>query len=225
MNRQRITEALRVAVLGILAGIAIGLGGYSNIVAKAYLENWGSVVGSFTFTFGMFLVCVLGFYLYTGKIGFVIDKAKDRFLNLALMLAGNALGAIGLGYLLSLIISSSAKEVALNIAEAKFASDGWNSCYRLFLSAMMCGMLVFLAVYIYKNSQSVLLKIAGLSFPIFIFVLCGFDHVIANFFYFSVAKAWNGEALINIIYVLIGNSLGSIILYLAFKFARIRISN
>lgn len=224
MGKQITLKCLKVVVLGMLAGVAIGLGAYSNILSKAYLGSWGSVVGSFTFTFGMFLVCILGFYLYTGKIGFAIDKTEDRFLNLGLMLVGNAIGAIGLGYLLFLIASPAAKEVAATIATSKCASDGWNSCYKLFLSALMCGMLVFLAVYIYKNSQSVLLKLVGLSFPIFIFVLCGFDHVIANFFYFSVANAWSGTALLNILYVLIGNSLGSIILYLSFKFTGIKIS-
>lgn len=52
-----------------------------------------------------------------------------------------------------------------------------------FLRGVMCNFLVCIAVWISFAAKDVAGKIMGLFFPIMIFVLCGFEHSIANMFY------------------------------------------
>ena len=47
--------------------------------------------------------------------------------------------------------------------------------------------------------------------PVFVFVMCGFEHCIANVFYLSVSKIVNCKAIGFIIICIIGNTIGSLI--------------
>ena len=87
---------------GILAGLSIGLGGFLYIILSHYVPGeGGKALGSLFFGVGLFLVCTFGFSLYTGKIGLIYEEKKDLtfYLSLPVMLIGNAIGAIALGYL------------------------------------------------------------------------------------------------------------------------------
>ena len=87
----------------------------------------------------------------------------------------------------------------------------------------LCGALVFIATYIYKFSKTAVFKYLGIVIPIFIFVLCGFEHCIANAFYFGFSFVFDWFALLNLVLVIIFNSLGSIVFYLGFKFINVKI--
>ena len=43
------------------------------------------------------------------------------------------------------------------------------------------------------------------------FVLCGFEHCVANMFYFSVSGAWSEEALVRLLVMTLGNSAGGVL--------------
>ena len=87
---------------GILAGLAIGLGGFLYILMVHYVDGeLGKVLGSSLFAIGLFLVCTFKLSLYTGKIGNIYEGKLDiySYISLPVMLIGNAIGAIALGYL------------------------------------------------------------------------------------------------------------------------------
>ena len=87
---------------GILAGLAIGLGGFLYILMVHYINGeLGKVLGSILFSIGLFLVCTIKLSLYTGKIGLVYEEKQERYfyVSLPIMLIGNAIGAFALGYL------------------------------------------------------------------------------------------------------------------------------
>ena len=48
---------------------------------------------------------------------------------------------------------------------------------------MLCNLLVCLAVWMAASAKEPAGKVAALFFPIFLFVLCGFEHCIANMYY------------------------------------------
>ena len=52
------------------------------------------------------------------------------------------------------------------------------------------------------------------SFAIFIcvivFILSGFEHCIANMYYISLAKLWSLKAVLSMLIMILGNSVGSI---------------
>ena len=72
-------------LLGIAAGAAIAFGGLLNIIVKTYLTGdvsiLGKLLGSALFPIGLCLVCFLGFNLFTGKIGYLLDKKKVQQLK------------------------------------------------------------------------------------------------------------------------------------------------
>lgn len=173
----------------IAASILIGLGNY-------VLLKLGTPLGPFLFAFGLLGVCVLGANLFTGKCGFLIeDKIKPWRLLLILLIN------LAAGYLVGLLFSVCDAEI-VSAAQAKVAS--WNSDWSFFVRSIMCGVIMFLAVAIYrKNSKLGIL----LGVPLFIF--CGFQHCIANVITLGVASTFHWSLLICIV----GNFIGSLAMW------------
>ena len=70
---------------GILAGLAIGLGGFLYILMCHYIPGeLGKVLGSLLFAVGLFTVCTFYLSLYTGKIGLIYEGKKDKAFYLSL---------------------------------------------------------------------------------------------------------------------------------------------
>lgn len=200
---------------GFLAGILISLGGFVFLYLKCMSAQGAleTAIGGFMFSFGLLMICAFGLNLYTGKIGFCIGKNKEYFLDLLEMLVGNILGCLFLGYLLSLTrvydvrgTLSTLKDTAKSICDLK-ANDSW---YSLLILSFGCGILVYLAVRIFKSEQPTLIRVLGLILAVALFVIVGFEHVIADIFYFSFAGMWSGTIILNLLIILLGNSLGSI---------------
>jgi formate/nitrite transporter FocA (FNT family) len=51
-----------------------------------------------------------------------------------------------------------------------------------------------------------------------IFILAGFEHCVANMYYFSVANMWTLKTILYVLIMILGNSVGSILLALLIKF-------
>ena len=202
---------LKVLLFGIFAGLAIGLGSFVFTLVKSYFNTvWGSILASSLFSSGLILVCVLGLQLYTGKIGVVFDdrnKLVENAINLPIMLVGNAIGAFSLGILCHFIFMNvpEINNCIIAISEGKTASTS------VFLQGIFCGALVYIAVYFYKNLQNWGMKIIGIITAVTLFVYCGFQHCIANMFYFGMAFNWNINMLWNLLIVILTNSIGALL--------------
>ena len=202
---------LKVLLFGIFAGLAIGLGSFVFTLVKSYFNTvWGSILASSLFSIGLILVCVLGLQLYTGKIGVVFDdrnKLVENAINLPIMLVGNAIGAFSLGILCHFIFMNAPEinNCIIAISEGKTASTS------VFLQGIFCGALVYIAVYFYKNLQNWGMKIIGIITAVTLFVYCGFQHCIANMFYFGMAFNWNINMLWNLLIVILTNSIGALL--------------
>ena len=88
--------------------------------------------------------------------------------------------------------------------------------------AVFCGMLMFIAVDIFKNQTGSTICTVGVFIPVMVFILSGFEHVIANMYYFSLAGVWSGHCLLSIIVMTLGNSVGGMIIPLYLKCFKIR---
>lgn len=77
----------------------------------------------------------------------------------------------------------------------------------------MCGILMYIAVDIYKNKNSIL----GIFLAVPVFILSGFEHSIANIGYFSIANMFSIDVIIFILISILGNSVGALILPLLEK--------
>lgn len=190
----------------VLAGIAISIGG------AAFLASDSRAVGAALFSVGLFAVCTLGLNLYTGRICYVFDNPPAYAAQCALIWLGNLLGAWVSGTALALT-RLDWSEKAVSICRAKLD----DSPLSLFILAVFCNILIYIAVESYKNNPHPLGKYLGLFFGVSVFVAVGFEHCVANMFYFTVAGMWSGQALIAILVMTLGNSLGGVIFPLCRK--------
>lgn len=198
-------------LLGILAGVSIALGG---LLFTLLSSSFYKVIGSLAFSIGLLLVCLFGFNLFTGKVGFVLEQ-EDKpsyFLDLLVMYLGNFLGALAIGYMCygffsnNTVVTNAIEGIAL---ARQVNSDNW---WIMLLGAIGCGMLVYTGVYSFKKDWPMGLRVFVLMFAVFAFVYAGFNHCIANMFYISFGNLWSGSTWLNILIVTIGNIIGAVLL-------------
>lgn len=174
-------------IKAIFAGIMIGIAGVINIAVG------GSYVGAILFSIGLCVICLKGYNLYTGKIGY-IESFKDlpKYLLFAL---GNLIGVA----LVSLITTV---DTSL-IVESKLSAP----LLITFGRAIGCGFLMYIAVDIYKKEKSLF----GVAGCVVAFLLAGFEHSIADMFYLVNNLSFSLQSLIFILVVLAGNTIGSLV--------------
>ena len=164
-------------IKGIYAGILI------SIVGIAYLAIENKVAGSFIFSFGLLTVCIYSFNLFTGKVGYLLINKINYLLELLISLIGNFLGTFIVGNLIRLTRFSNYIEIAKNIVDVKLN----DSILSIFILAIFCGMIMYIAVNNYKKGKDVISKYITIFMGVMAFILCGFEHCVANMFYFSIA--------------------------------------
>lgn len=208
-------------LLGVLAGAVIAIGGILNVIAKTYVPGeGGKVLGAFLFPIGLTLVCFLGFNLYTGKIAYVIDKKSYNAQFLATIYVGNFVGAFLVGCLMYIFFHGDTEifKTVKTIANAKADSvSDVGGVFKVLGFSCLCGMLVYMAVSFYKSFKNNVLKVVGIFIPIALFVYLGFDHCIANMYYFGHGFLFlgfiSGSTYLNIAIATIGNTIGAILLH------------
>lgn len=188
----------------ILAGILIGIGSYIYII----MLNLGyKVIGSCLFSLGLISVFLLEANLFTGKIG-SIELNSKCIINLLITLLFNFVG-IGLVALVGLLngdlVIKSAEVVASKL------SKEW---YQILFDSIMCGVMIELAVLLYKKSKNLFTTVLS----IMVFILAGFEHCIANLFYYITGyQSFTYFAFLAFVFYILGNSIGAITLHLIFK--------
>jgi formate transporter len=201
------------------------LGSFAFCGCVALDGTVGKILGSVLFSVGLFLVCFAGVNLYTGKIGFAPEAIRAQgwryVFDLLLMLGGNFVGASGSGALINLAFRADSSNKILAVAQSIAANrscfgDSCQPWYKAFVMGIFCGMLVFLAVYVWKKSDNWFIKATGLILCVTTFVVTGTEHCIANMFYFGLAGAWNLGNFFDILIVIAGNSVGSLVLFYLF---------
>ena len=195
-------------IKSVLAGIMIGIGG------TIYLSLDNKVVGASLFGIGLFTIVVYGFNLYTGKIGYLVDNFNFKYIKmLVITLIGNFIGTFLVGYILKFTrIYSLIHDKAKLLVNVKLD----DSLISILILAFFCGILMYLAVNTYKENKDIS-KYLGVFLGVIVFILCGFEHCIANMYYFSVANAWNVNALLYFLIMILGNSLGGMLIPLCNK--------
>lgn len=187
----------------ILSGLLIVFAGMT------YLAIEDPFFGSLMFSFGLLAILYRGYNLYTGKVGF-ISGVKDLPALLTTLL-GNL---IGLTAGSALYRSVGIKEARLkSICEGKLAHSWW----QVLLLAICCGIMMYLAVTLFRGSKNPLM----VMMPICVFIMCGFEHSMASFFYFV---SYYGTGIFQpkiigyLLIMVIGNAIGS----LAWRFIEVK---
>lgn len=183
---------------GLIAGMMISIGG------AAYLACENKYVGSVLFCVALFCICIKSYSLYTGKIGYLLSKhSKGDIATMLIGLIGNVIATVAIGYLIAAAIPNIATG-AETVCQAKLTQQLWQT----FVRAVLCGVLVYLAVDIFRENKSPL----GILLCIPAFIVSGFEHSIADIFYFSAYGKAGLSGVWFILTVLVGNSIGALII-------------
>lgn len=198
-------------VFAVLAGVSIALGG------AVFLSLDNKVLGALFFCVGLFTVCTFGFHLFTGKVCYALEQSPSYWGWLILVWLGNLAGANLVGYLLRATrIGPVLAEKAAGLCLVKTT----DSLLSIFLLAFFCNLLIFLAVDGFKNNPHELGKYLGLLFGVTVFILCGFEHCVANMFYFAVANWWSPNTFLYLLVMTLGNSAGGLLIPLCRRLHR-----
>ena len=196
-------ERVRQFFSAILAGMLIGMGG------TVFLSQSNPVVGSFLFAIGLFTIVVFQLHLFTGKVGYTPFNKPVYLIELVVTWLGNLVGTWITATMVrnSRIYEGMAERVA-GMAEVKL-SDDFTS---IFLLAVFCGMLMFIAVDCFRNGQGSTLRFIGVFVPVMVFILSGFELVIANMFYFSLSGTWSAHCFVAVLVMTFGNAVGGMLI-------------
>lgn len=216
---------LRDFFLGVAAGAAIAFGGFLNALAKTYIpkSEIAKILGAFLFPIGLTIVCFCGLALFTGKVGYAYDNKPKYWLYLLNIYIGNFVGAVGIGFLVNVFFKNTDIVPTLNIiANSKTeAVKGIGGAFKTLGFSALCGTLVYIAVFCYKNFKKIWAKVLGIFLAIALFVYLGFDHCIANMFYFMAGLSGfafkDPFTYINIAIATVGNSIGAILIHFVFR--------
>lgn len=195
----------RIFLKAAAAGITIGIGG------AVYLTLENRVIGAVLFGVGLYTIVLNGLFPYTGKVGYLIS-AKDKkayILQLIFTWLGNFAGTALAAAAISATRIRNLRRTAEVICKTKLA----DTPHSILILAVFCGILMYVAVDGFREKGNPLI----LFFCVTVFILCGFEHCIANMFYFSLAGAWSLRAVIYLLLMTLGNSVGGILLPLVKK--------
>ncbi len=194
---------LKSFVYAVLAGISISIGG------TAFLSVENRIVGALLFSIGLFSVCTFSFNLFTGKVAYIFENDISYALDLIHIWAGNLIGCcLTAGVEMFTRHGAALREKAAILCQAKLD----DSLLSLFTLSFLCNILVFIAVDGYKNNEHELGKYISILFGVMVFILCGFEHCIANTYYFSIAGLWSLNTLIRILVMTLGNACGGVLI-------------
>lgn len=204
MNKN-IRKYIVLSLNAVLSGIMISIGG------AVYLLCENKIIGSFLFSFGLFTIVQRGFALYTGKVGYIPENSPVYIIETLITLIGNIAGTALTAILLQHTRFSQTLHEKAAVCMAAKTSDSIAS--QLILGAF-CGMLMYLAVDNAKESRK---KNADMSFvfgiciPVMIFIICSFNHSIADAFYMFSAGTFPKDAPY-ILTVAAGNAIGGMLM-------------
>ena len=194
---------MKILFKSFLAGIMIAIGG------TVFLSIENKVIGASLFSIGLFGVLIYNLNLYTGKIGYLITNFNLKYIKeLIITLIGNFIGACSVGFILRYTrIYDKIYEKSLILANTKLNDN----ILSIFILSIFCGLLMYYAVNGFKK-QTDFGKYLVVYLGVAVFILCGFEHCIANMYYFSVVDIWSLKTLGYTGIMVLGNSLGSFII-------------
>ena len=182
----------KLILLGIAAGFFIGIGAEASSLAMHGISNVGlaRTVAGAVFPIGLMLIVLLGGELFTGNclISMAVydkkAKLKGMIRNLTIVYISNFIGAALMAWMINNcgqlnFSDGGAGAFTIKVALGKVGIDP----IQAIVSGILCNVLVCLAIFMAATAKDVAGKCIAIFFPIFVFVISGFEHCVANMYY------------------------------------------
>ena len=182
----------KLILLGIAAGFFIGIGAEASSLAMHGVSNVGlaRTVAGAVFPIGLMLIVLLGGELFTGNclISMAVydkkAKLKGMIRNLTIVYISNFIGATLMAWMINNcgqlnFSDGGAGAFTIKVALGKVGIDP----IQAIVSGILCNVLVCLAIFMAATAKDVAGKCIAIFFPIFVFVISGFEHCVANMYY------------------------------------------
>ncbi|MGB8860404.1 MAG: formate transporter FocA [Ilumatobacteraceae bacterium] len=194
----------RLVPLGVLAGAFIALGAnFSTVVTSGSGLDSGvsKLLGGVVFSLGLILVVVSGAELFTGNTLIVMAYASKRVTAKALLrnwlvvYVSNFVGAAATAGLIFASGRMSAGDGAIGVRAMQIAeAKGTVGFFAAIFSGILANCLVCLAVWMTMSARSLMDKVIVIVPPIAAFVAAGFEHSVANMYFFPAALWQKADA-------------------------------
>ena len=195
---------LKLFLSALGAGTCIGIGGL------VFLAMDNKFAGAFLFAVGLLTILIFGFNLYTGMVGYLKENLqKKNFLymvDLLVVWLGNYAGTACVALLARLTgLGDQHLAKCSAMAEAKISQP----FYALIILGFFCGILMYLAVDTFKKKSDGkdFIPVIAVFMGVMVFILAGFEHSIADMFYFTFSGHFV-DSLLPLLCITLGNSIG-----------------
>ncbi|RDB25268.1 putative formate transporter [Hypsizygus marmoreus] len=233
----------KVFLKAVMAGAMLSFGGLLSEVLSGGAtgltqSNPGivKILGGFVFPVGLVMIVLQGQELLTSNMmSFpmaVLARAIPWWslpVNWIIVAFGNLAGSLFFGAVLvhySGIVSTEPYATYIKSFATHKASDPqW---HQIFLRGIGCNWLVSVAIWQAVGARETISKIFALWIPIWVFVACGFDHVVANMFSVPLGIMFGAELTVNeyirksLIASFLGNIVGALMVALPATYLYLR---
>ena len=213
-------SSLRMILLGIFAGMFIACGASASSVAMHAISNVGlaRLVAGCVFPIGLMMIVFVGGELFTGDCLMIMGCMHRKFslLSMAKVLVvvwvSNLLGSV----ILAALVSNSGQfhysgdllgAFTIKVGLGKVGLDFGTA----FVSGILCNIFVCIAVLMAAAAKDIVGKVFAIFFPILAFVVSGYEHCVANMFYYAHALVFTPKALLWLLVMTVGNSVGGVL--------------
>lgn len=231
----------RLFALAVMAGLFIAFGAaVCNTASHSIADvSTGKIISGLLFPFGLGMVMIMGAELFTGNVMIGISVLSGEttlwkmLRNWGVVYLGNFVGAALLAFACARFGQLGYSQGGLAAYTIKLAAA---KCSLPFANALvmgiLCNILVCTGVLCSLSARDTAGRILGAYIPVAFFVICGFEHSVANMYYipaglFSLGipeyaelaaqqginvsgLTWGNFLLNNLLPVTIGNILGGL---------------
>ena len=194
-------SAWKMLILGFF-GMFIGFAGIASTTASATIASASvaRLVSACVFPAGMAMVLVAGSELFTGNNLIIISVLQKKatvagmLKNWFFVFLGNFIGA---GFVAVMVVYSHVPDLYNGLLAQKVVAAAMSrinqSFSEAFMRGVLCNILVCIAVWAAFAAKRVSGKLLMSFWPVMLFVLCGFEHSIADIYFGIAGIAAAGE--------------------------------
>ena len=209
----------KLAVLGFFAGIFIAISSFSYIVVNSGMSalnpTYAKFISGICFSFGLFAVVVSGADLFTGNVLMLAPllakkiKLSKMLRNWGFVYLFNFIGSI---FIAILVYSASSASTDMYSYLHKIALTKTTDPFMvLLLKGVGCNILVCTGVWMSYACKDITSKFFTTAICVVVFLICGFEHSVANMFYLSLSYLVSDIEALSIFYDLLPVTIGNII--------------